>query len=286
MGAAGQLRAWRERLSGAGREDVEVAIADVIERRVVRRLQSGVANRKPRAHMLHIGKTGGTAMKHVFAQLDPSAGTYHLTVHRHVERLPRIPEGHKVFFVVRDPVDRFVSGFNSRLREGRPRYYTAWTPAERVAFSQYTSPDSLGRALFSDDPGERLRASRAMCSIRHVRDSYWDWFSSWEYLESRADDLLLIQWLPDLAATFPRLRELLGLPDTVELPSDDLNTHRSPPDVDKHLSDQARANLERWYGRDYAFIDLCAALPCFAGPSRRSIEAPAPTADPVAESAL
>jgi hypothetical protein len=176
-----------------------------------------------------------------------------------------------VFFVVRDPVDRFVSGFNSRLREGKPRYYTPWTAAERVAFSHYSSPESLGRALSSEDVAERAQAYTAMSVIRHVRDSYWDWFGNWEYLESRADDILLIQWFPDLTATFPRLRQLLGLPETVALPSDDLNTHRSPADVDKTLSDVARANLERWYGRDYAFIDLCATLDSFAGPSRESV---------------
>lgn len=268
------------------KQKVERRVAKAIQRNVVRRLESGIGNRKPQAHMLHIGKTGGTAMKHVFAQLDPSAGTYHLTVHKHVQRLPRIQRGHKVFFVVRDPVDRFVSGFNSRLREGKPRYFTPWTPAEQVAFGQFSSADQLGRALSSANVNERAHAYTAMSVIRHVRDSYWDWFSNWEYLESRTDDLLLIQWFPDLTETFPRLRELLGLPDTVELPSDDLNTHRSPDDLDKRLSDVARANLERWYGRDYAFIDLCATLPCFAGPSRESIDVSEPAQAPLAEPSL
>lgn len=229
--------------------------------------------------MLHIGKTGGTAMKYAFSRLDPSLGTYEMIVHKHVERLPRIPEGHKCFFVVRDPVDRFVSGFNSRLREGRPRHLCPWTPAERVAFSHFPSPDRLGRALSSEDVGERARAFAAMAVIRHVRDSYWDWFVNWEYLESRADDILMILWFPDLTPMFPRLRDLLGLPSTVTLPDDDLNTHRSPKDADRTLSDLARSNLEHWYGRDYAFIDLCATLDCFAGPSRASIDVSAVNAD-------
>jgi hypothetical protein len=258
-------------MSRPTKRQVERAVALRIRRKVVRPLEAGVGNHRPQAHMLHIGKTGGTAMKHVFNALDPSVGTYQVTVHKHVQRLPRIQKGHKVFFVVRDPVDRFVSGFNSRLREGKPRYYTPWTEAERVAFSHYSSPDSLGRALSSEDVAERAQAYTAMSVIRHVRDSYWDWFGNWEYLESRADDILLIQWFPDLTATFPRLRQLLGLPETVVLPSDDLNTHRSPADVDKTLSDVARANLERWYGRDFAFIDLCATLDSFAGPSRESV---------------
>lgn len=262
------------------KQKVEIRVAKTIQRNVVHRLEGGIGNRKPQAHMLHIGKTGGTALKHVFSQIGPSAGTYHLTVHKHVHRLPRIQKGHKVFFVVRDPVDRFVSGFNSRLREGKPRYYTPWTPAERVAFSQFSSAESLGLALSSDDVHERARAYTAMSVIRHVRDSYWDWFGNWEYMEARADDILLIIWLPDLTATFPRLRELLGLPDTVELPSDDLNSHRSPAGTNKHLSEAARTNLERWYGRDYAFIDLCATLDSFAGPSRQSVAVSEPLREP------
>ena len=250
---------------------VERALAKRVEKRIVRPLERGLGHGGPRAHMLHIGKTGGTAMKDMFASLPPDAGRYEIVVHRHSHRLPQIPRGQKVFFVVRDPVERFVSGFNSRLREGRPRYHTPWTEAEGIAFEQFGTADSLGRALSSEDVEERARAYTAMISIRHVRDSYWDWFRSREYLESRAEDLLLIQWFPDLSATFPRLRELLGLPASVELPADELRSHRSPSGVDKHLSDVATGNLERWYGRDYAFIDLCAGMECFAGPSRESV---------------
>jgi hypothetical protein len=218
--------------------------------------------------MLHIGKTGGTALKHVFGGLDPALGRYEVIVHRHADGLAQIPEGDKVFFVVRDPVERFVSGFNSRLRQGRPRYDAPWSDAERVAFSDFASPDRLGRALSSEDAAERARAYAAMSVIRHVRDSYWDWFENWELVQSRAQDILLIQWLPDLTRTFPRLRELLGLPDTVRLPSDAVTRHRSPAGAERTLSDRARGNIERWYERDLAFVELCATLGCFAGPSR------------------
>ena len=243
-------------------------------RREVRR------HRTPRAHMLHIGKTGGTAMKDVFKARGPEQkGRYEIVLHRHATRLPGIPRGDKVFFVVRDPVDRFVSGFNSRLRRGRPRYDTPWTEAERVAFESFPTADSLGRALSSEDVAQRARAYTAMISIRHVRDSYWRWFASREYLDTRLDDLLLIQWFPDLTPTFAQLTELLGLPDSVRLPTDDLRRHKSPDTVDRRLSAEARRNLESWYGRDYAFIDYCARLGCFAGPSRVSVEVTAPGSD-------
>lgn len=255
---------------------VRRADAHVVEpvRREVRR------RRPPRAHMLHIGKTGGTAMKDVFKTLGPEqTGRYEIVLHRHATRLPGIPRGEKVFFVVRDPVDRFVSGFNSRLRRGRPRYDTPWTEAERIAFERFPTPDSLGRALSAADVEERAQAYTAMISIRHVRDSYWRWFASREYLDTRLDDLLLIQWFPDLTPTFAQLRGLLGLADSVQLPTDDLRRHKSPATVDRRLSDEARRNLQSWYGRDYAFIDYCAHLDCFAGPSRVSVGVAPPGSD-------
>ena len=94
-----------------------------------------------------------------------------------------------------------------------------------------------------------------------------DWFRNREYIERRLGDPLLIHWFPDLTATFPQLREALGLHATVELPSDDVRAHRSPAGVDRALSVLARENLERWYARDYVFIELCAASGRFAGPS-------------------
>jgi hypothetical protein len=256
------------------------AVARRLETRVAEPVRRGLRPHRPRAHMLHIGKTGGTAMKDVFKALGPQEqGRYELVLHRHTTRLPGVPRGEKVFFVVRDPVDRYVSGFNSRLRCGRPRYNTLWTEAERVAFGQFPSADSLGCALSSENLEERTRAYTAMISIRHVRDTYWRWFASREYLDTRLDDLLLIQWFPDLTPTFPRLRDALGLPGSIDLPGDDLRRHKSPDDVDRRLSDEARRNLEKWYGRDYAFIDYCASLECFAGPSRTSVAVTPPGSD-------
>jgi hypothetical protein len=229
------------------------------------------STRKPKVHMIHIGKTGGTALKET---LRPAAhvGPNEICFHRHVTHLDGIPPGEKVFFVVRDPIERYVSGFNSRLRCGRPTHNSPWTNAERAAFEEFASPDSLGRALSSDDVEVRARAFTAMTAIRHVRDSYWDWFRNREYFESRADDLLMIVWCPDLTPAFPQLRDALGLPDTVELLTDELQAHRAPAKLERQLSDLAFENLERWHGREFAAVDLCASLPCFVGPSRLSVD--------------
>jgi len=195
------------------------------------------------------------------------SGSYEIVLHSHPVRLRDIPLGEKVFFVVRDPLERFVSAFNYRLREGRPHQYDPWTDAERVAFAAFQSPDALGAALSSGEAETRARAMAAMIAIRHVRDSYWRWFDNLEYLERRRDDLLLAVWLPDLTATVPQLLSMLGLPAQIAAPQSEASANRSPEDAPRALGDTATANLRQWYGADDAFLDYCAALPVFAGPS-------------------
>jgi hypothetical protein len=245
-------------------------------RGVVRRARQrgrALAGLKPRAHMLHPGKTGGTAIK---AALEPvrTSGRYALQLHPHPTVLRDVPREEKVFFVLRDPAERFVSSFNSRLRQGLPRYRIAWTPEEQTAFEEFATADELARALCSEDDARRARAFCAMSSILHVRDSYWRWLGHGQMLQRRADDLLAVVWLPDLGTAFPRLRTLLGLPDSVVLPTDEVGAHRSPTDMDRSLSDQALANLRWWYSRDYACIEMCAQMDCFIGASWSSALAP------------
>jgi hypothetical protein len=99
-------------------------------------------------HFIHIRKTGGTAIKEALknaAGLDQST----IKLHKHKIRLSDIAAGDKVFlfFFLRDPVSRFVSGFNSRLRQGQPRYNSAWNEAEKRAFGFFPTANSLAEAL-------------------------------------------------------------------------------------------------------------------------------------------
>ncbi len=231
----------------------------MVGQRIMRRVR---ARGKPRAHLIHIGKTAGTALKWALRPAETS-GTYRIVLHEHADALKDIPEGDKVFFVVRDPIERYVSGFYSRQRQGRPRYDYPWSPDEAVAFETFPSADALARALVSPDEQEREAATHAMRSIQHVRDSYWRWFHDPEYFARRSGDVLMVISSESLNASFPRLCELLGV-EGVSLPTDEVKAHRNPS-VDRRLSDEARANLREWYAEDYAFIDACAALPGFAG---------------------
>jgi hypothetical protein len=137
-------------------------------------------------HLLHIRKTGGNALK---AALSPFAHEFSLVIHGHETKLQDIPATEKVAFVVRDPVERFVSGFNSRLRMGRPLLNSKWSEDEVEAFALFKSPNDLAEALSSSDS---KAAPKAMRSIAHVRTSLADTLGSKDYVLKRREDILWI----------------------------------------------------------------------------------------------
>ena len=207
-------------------------------------------------HLLHIGKTGGTAVKHAIKS-NPVTTAYLIRRHGHRTGLRHIPNGQRVVFFLRDPQTRFVSGFYSRLREGRPRFNNPWSPVERSIFERFPTPNALAHGLFSEDPEERRHAEQATRTIAHVRDSYMRWFESEEYLLSRLADIFFIGFQETLNDDFQQLKSKLGLPDSLALPDDDILAHRSPTDLDRKLDPEAVRNLRRWYDADYQLVEFC-----------------------------
>ena len=214
------------------------------------------------AHFLHIGKTGGSAIKHALGSM-PDSGSgggsapFAIKLHRHSTRLRDVPAGEAFFFFTREPVSRFVSAFWSRQRKGRPRYKGEWSPAEREAFGAFATPDELATALSSTSTARRSRAEAAMRSIVHVRDSYWKWFDNEAYFLSRRDDLLFVGCQHRLDRDFEALKSRLGLPDSLALPGDEVLAHVTPRHLDRTLQETAVRNLRAWYREDYRFLDLC-----------------------------
>jgi hypothetical protein len=211
-------------------------------------------DQRPVAHFLHIEKTAGTAVQAALRQAHEMA-KYRLIRHPHEVGLPSVPEADRFFFCVRDPIDRYRSGFLSRQREGRPRYYIPWSGGEAEAFARFPSPDALAVSL-SAGGTEQRDAEAAMGSILNVRSSYWDTFRDPDYFRSRADDILWIgrQESLDLGG----LAAVLGLA-RLELPTDPVQANRNPQPKTE-LSDLARQNLREWYAKDYLFLELCDEL--------------------------
>ena len=211
-------------------------------------------DRRPLAHFLHIGKAAGTAVTVALKDARDTA-KYRLVRQSHTAGLKQIPEIDHFFFCVRDPMDRYVSGFLSRQQESAPRYHIPWSEGEAEAFARFHSPDALAVSLGAGGTEQR-DAEAAMRAIQHVQSSYWDWFGDPDYFKSRADHIL---WIGHQEALDLRpLAAALGL-ERLELPTDPWRANKTAQ-AKPELSDLARQNLRQWYAKDYAFLDLCNEL--------------------------
>ena len=224
-------------------------------------------------HFLHIGKTGGTALRHALKHAPVETGTYSFRMDPgHEKKLRDVPPGEAAFFFVRDPITRFVSGFYSRQRQGMPNGFHPWKEHERQAFAAFETANALAEAISGPSRDVRFEARQAMRAIGHVNTKYARWLESPRYVRSRRKDILLIGRQETLSADFERLKALSGLSPEVSLPVDDVQAHRNPSHVDRTLSGLALANLTDWYREDFAFLDALVALrllPALA-PTRRA----------------
>jgi hypothetical protein len=226
----------------------------------LRGAKSSVLNDKvePRYSILHIGKTGGTTLAALIKQAkkqDPSLSIQKVSHQWTLERCAAQRPNSLVGFVVREPTARFVSGFNSRLRSGRPAHERIWTPAEAVAFSYFPTANSLAEALYSSD--ERLfSASRfAMNAINHLRRGYRFHLNSIETLKANKDRIYCVRDLSSLSEDILDFLSPFSL-DTTALIKNYQQQHVAPtraPD----LSEQSRENLHRFWVDEYSIYNYC-----------------------------
>jgi hypothetical protein len=208
-------------------------------------------------HFIHVGKTGGSFIKDIF-QKDRLTKSYAILLHPHQFLLKDIKPGEKFFFFLRDPLTRYVSGFYSRKRKGRPKYNNPWTPLEKIAFEKFNTPNELAEAISSSDDSIRKVAIQSMKSIDHVNTSFYKWFDSIKYFESRKNDVLFIGFQEDFTKDVLDLFSLLEFKGTDVLPQKRI--HSNSKKVDKKLSGLAEKNLVNWYKEDIRFYEYCSNL--------------------------
>jgi hypothetical protein len=200
------------------------------------------------------GKTGGTAIHEALHDAPRP-----LIFHYHRTTLKDIRPGDRVAFIVRDPISRFVSGFYSRQRQGQPRYYSPWSPGEKLAFERFPTANDLAMALSSKDPLTRKLAMDAMNAIEHVKTHFKYWLVSEDYLLERKSDIIFIGRQESLAQDFEILKHSLDLPAT-HLPDDPLRAHKNPSESAKNLEPEAKENLRIWYQDDYQLLEVISRL--------------------------
>lgn len=211
-------------------------------------------------HFLHIGKTGGTSLKKLVKQheITTIGDGRRLVMHSHSTTLYDVlgkNRRNEAAFFLRDPLARFVSGFNSRLREGAPIAHIPWKPGERIAFQHFPTPNDLAEALSSRNQVHQDRAFSAMDAMIHTRMHFSEWLRSPEYLESRIERILFVGFQETYAEDVGRFFEILGLGSDVT-PE---HFHEAPTTSERTLSALAQQNLRRWYADDIVLYEWALA---------------------------
>lgn len=215
-------------------------------------------------HFLHIGKTGGTAIKIV---LGGKSGAYsiplstispkyarddNLYFHQHQTKLSDIPIGDKFFFCIRDVYSRFCSAFYSRKRKGRPLNNCKWNKIEEHVFTKYETPNDLVQGAIKQE----VVACSAFHGISHISRKLSFWFESVEYLESRRNDILYILDQKNLSYDYKNLISLLHVSEPTQLPIGDAAIHKNRH-CDYTLSESSLDFLKMFYKEDIDIIEYC-----------------------------
>lgn len=204
---------------------------------------------------IHIAKTGGTAVKHALR----ARPDLEVAMHQHVTSLNQIPSGQPIFFTIRHPVDRFISGFNSRLRRGQPRHDVAWTEGEERAFTAFQTPNALAEGLSAEDDDRRAAAEAAMTAISHALPVTY-WLQSPESLAARESDIAMICDIRSLNADVSLLSDMMGWDPKLELSENPVVAHATPDGFETKISITARRNLLSWYEEDLLIYGAARAI--------------------------
>jgi len=213
------------------------------------------AGNPKRLHFLHIGKAAGTQIRYLSKQVNRQQRDWKIVKHAHTKHLRDIPPDAAYFFSIRDPLTRFVSGFYSRKRMGRPRLNHRWNDHEKWVFNTFDHANDLAEALFTEGrPG--LDATAAMTGVGHLAQNQIDWFESCGALFAIRPPVWIVrqEHFDDDWATLMRR---IGFTGTFATAEDEIRAHRNDYTGIPPLSPLAKRNLAAWYARDIAFRALC-----------------------------
>ena len=164
--------------------------------------------------------------------------------------------------VLRDPLERTISGFNSRLRQGRPTYNRPWRTAEAVAFAHFPEVDRYLDALLADDDWSLSACAFARKHVAHLRWNYRHYFKSPKAVAEQADHLVLIGRIERTGDFIEALLAEAGIP-AARVAGLYQRRHEAPVRPAKVLARYSEGDIARLRARladEYAIHDALLAL--------------------------
>jgi len=220
----------------------------------------------PKICLIHVGKTGGTYIKDIIRH---ATGTKvareqqlinsNLVLLNHktlTETANMYGEDHRFAFIFREPTERFISGFHSRLRMGVPERKVIWSPKEAAAFAVFKTPNELAEALYSDDTYTLSAAHYSMNAIRHLHRGYEYHFGKQShFIIHKQDKIVTCIDLKNLDMNIHQFLNQIGI-EQVNIDIDQYSEMRTITDHSKYLSELARLSLKEFWKNEYNFYEL------------------------------
>jgi hypothetical protein len=205
--------------------------------------------------VLHVGKTAGTFFRDVLQSAPKLPDELKLLDHKHTlaSTLRDFGFNRKLAILFRNPAERFVSAFYSRLRQGRPTYNSIWTPSEAASFSFFSTPTELAEALFSSDERARSAAYFAMNSIQHINKGYEFYLESPKVLEAARPGIVICCDVENLNARLQSILKRLDVNGPVNV--EGARLHKSP--LSHALSKCAGENLRKYWTNEFLIYEKC-----------------------------
>ena len=203
---------------------------------------------------LHVPKTSGTS----FLKFSTKAATHgypmplRIKHHCKFSLLTSVLPNAKVALIARDPIERYVSAFNSRLRGGRPQRNNSWNDKNAIAFSLFNDPIDWIEGLVSEDDWTISAARYVRTNVSLIRYDYKFYFGSVEAVQQNASRLLV----GTMKDNEDFLRRVLTHCD-VEF--DDVSQHlkayhkarRPTSELTERLDPVTRAKLMEYFAEEY-----------------------------------
>ena len=181
---------------------------------------------------------------------------FNVVKHNHDVKLSDISNDNDYFFSIRKPVNRYLSGFYSRLRKGKPRLYVEWSKDEEIAFKNFSNANELAESIYlQDEKGKKAKI--AMTSISHINSNQIDWFQNLSFLNHRPPLFIIRQenLVPDMETFFKIMKLNFNVKDLID-DRPEISHSNNYSNVTP-LSKLATENLNKWYTRDNLFYKFC-----------------------------
>lgn len=209
---------------------------------------------------IHVGKTGGSYLKSLAKNARTDNNHRHLVLGDHSLTVANSSEKYgserKLAFFFRDPIERYVSGFLSRMRQGRPVYDVNWTAAEAVSYLYFKTPNELAEALSSRSARLVSAAKFAFSSIVHLKLDGAYYFQSVERLRREASmgNIVICCETRNIDNHIARICDQLNIPAPKEKGLGEFDDSKNDF---SQLSTRAKKNLEKYLENDYRLYDVC-----------------------------